>query len=208
MRIGLDIDGVCYEWSKTARYMLREIYPGELSDDQKLALTRESTSWNYIQGIVGNEAFGWLWSEGVRLGLFRYGHLVRGAVKGVRLLAQDHEVIAVTHRPSNAVEDTLAWLSFMQLPLKGIHIFTNQESKLIADCDAYIDDKPETIEEVVRGGRYGILFDREWNRDCMMGYRAHGWDDVTSTAIQVAESWVKSELYKKQTALYVTGGAV
>src|SRR5438093_1066807 len=81
----------------------------------------------------------------IRLGLFRYGHVVRGAVKGVRELAEIGDVVAVTSRPQNAVEDTLAWLLFMKLPLSGVHILSRGEKKssVRPTCDVYIDDNVE-----------------------------------------------------------------
>lgn len=163
MRIGVDIDGVMYQWEKTARYMLREILP-DSPYTKDGSLGSESTHWNYIADNVSPEHWKWLWTEGVRLGLFRYGHMHPGTIKAVRELAKLGEVIAITHRPKDAVEDTLAWLSFNKLPLSGIHILTNQEPKTsVQRCDYYIDDKPENCIELLTTGSTVAMPLREWN---------------------------------------------
>lgn len=165
-RIGIDLDGVVYEWDKTARYMLREVYPGPLTEYSRHLLTYESRSWDYIMDSVPEQAWDWLWTEGVRLGLFRYGHVVQGAVNGVRQLALGADVEVITHRPANAVEDTLAWLSFMKLPIRGVHLLTHGEPKASVRprFDLYIDDKPGNCASLSGVGDV-IMFGRAWNQD-------------------------------------------
>lgn len=153
-----------YHWEKTARYMLREILPGSPYDKEG-PLGKESTHWNYIQEHISPEHWQWLWTEGVRLGLFRYGHMYPGAIKAVRQLAKLGDVIAITHRPKEAVEDTMAWLAYNRMPLAGIHILTNQEPKTtVARCDYYIDDKPENCIELLKTGAVVAMPLREWNQ--------------------------------------------
>lgn len=164
-RFGIDIDGVCYQWSKTARYMLREVLPNSpYTKDGPLG--QESTHWNYIQDHVSPEHWAWLWNDGVRLGLFRHGHLYPGAIEGIRKLADVGDVIIITHRPKSAVVDTLAWLAYQRLPLAGIHVLTNMEAKSGIKCDVYIDDKPENCVDLSRNtsGRI-FLMSRPWNAE-------------------------------------------
>lgn len=189
MRIGLDIDGVMYEWDKTARYMLREVLPNSPYKD---SLRTESQSWNYIQEMVLPEHWDWLWDEGVKLGLFRYGHLFPGTIQAVRALAQKNEIIIITHRPKQAVNDTLDWLSYLKLPLTGVHILSNGEKKssVLPHCDIYLDDKPENIVDyLLNTEAASVLREQPWNRvyarSASWGmvsrhnYKAHavnGWD--------------------------------
>ena len=182
MRIGIDLDGVLYEWSKTARYMLRE-YKGY---SRSGPMGAESTSWEYIKEHIEPKDWDWLWKEGVELGLFRYGHVVTGAQSGVRALREaSHTVEVVTHRPSSSVPDTIAWLGLFQKPeagvvFDGIHILTNGERKSSVGTDVLIDDKPSNIEDVVGHGKRAILFDREWNQGAKPAgsVRAYGWEHV------------------------------
>src|SRR3990167_1953190 len=119
MRIGVDLDGVCYKWSKTARYMLREMLPGS-PYTREGPMGQEADGYDYIQRNIAPEHWKWLWTEGVRLGLFRHGHIIKGAIEGVNALAADgHDMIIVTHRPKAAVTDTLRWLAVADFPLAG-----------------------------------------------------------------------------------------
>lgn len=176
-RFGIDIDGVCYQWSKTARYMLREVLPDSpYTKDGPLG--QESTSWNYIQENVAPAHWKWLWSEGIRLGLYRHGHLCPGAVEGIRWLAEFGDVVIITHRPKAAVDDTLAWLAYQRFPLAGIHILTNEEPKSAIKCDVYLDDKPDNCDDLADNtiGRV-FLMSQPWNRgyDHARVRTAYGW---------------------------------
>lgn len=165
MRIGLDIDGCIYQWDRTARYLLREVLP---NSPYKEVLQQEAQSWDWIQEHVSKEHWQWLWTEGVRLGLFRYGFLCTGSVQAIRELAEDHEIVLITHRPKQAVGDTLAWLGLMNLPIAGLHLLTNQEPKsgVRPACDVYLDDKPENVYDLNQnvGGSWVYLMDRPWNQ--------------------------------------------
>jgi len=185
-RVGLDLDGVVYEWDKTARYMLREVCPVPMTSYVRRLLEEESRSWDYVEDCVPPAAWNWLWSEGVRLGLFRYGHVVRGAINGVRELSRFADIEVITHRPANAVEDTLGWLSFMKLPLRGVHLLTHQEPKAAVKpaFNLYIEDKPQNCIELADVGSV-IMFGREWNRgyfDFSPSMRVEGWPAVVGVA--------------------------
>lgn len=177
MRIGIDIDGVMYQWSKTARYMLRQVLPNSpYTKDGPMGT--ESTHWGYIPDHVSKEHWDWLWKEGVQLGLFRHGHMYPGTIQAIRRLAKVGEIIVITHRPKQAVTDTMAWLSFQQLPLSGIHVLTNQEPKstVVPYCDFYIDDKPENCVDLCHVGM-AYLMDREWNQHSDFPFRVRSWTD-------------------------------
>lgn len=181
-RIGVDVDGVMYQWSKTARYMLREVLPNSpYSKDGPLGI--ESLSWNYIQENVDPLHWKWLWTEGVRLGLFRHGHLYPGTIQAIRRLADVGDIIIITHRPKAAVVDTMAWLSYQQLPIAGIHVLVNQEPKsTVPQCDVYIDDKPENCEDLEKNteGRVWMM-NRPWNQASAFP-RVYSWQDFEQRA--------------------------
>lgn len=196
MKIAIDLDGVQYEWDKTARYMLREIRGCS-------GLGGPSFSWDMIMETVDPEDWQWLWTEGVKLGLFRHGHLVQGAIQGIRALRDaGHELILVTHRPKEAIRDTNAWLelhfgSEEPYPWSGQHILSNMESKTIVNADILIDDKPQNIEEWNSAGRVGILFARPWNcEEAELFSRTHiivanGWPAVVR---EINDPWVANEM--------------
>lgn len=164
MRIGVDIDGVLYQWEKTARYMLREVYPKACAL-HRAALSRPSDGWNYIERTVPKEAWEWLWTHGVKRGLFRYGHLYSGVIEAMERLSMLGKVIIVTHRPASAVNDTLAWLAYNRFDVAGVHILTNGENKAcVEDLTYFIDDKPENIIDMNDNGYTEcVLMRRPWN---------------------------------------------
>lgn len=185
-RIGVDIDGVMYQWSKTARYMLREILPNSpYTKDGPLGT--ESTSWDYIMDNVSKEHWRWLWSEGVRLGLFRHGHLYPGTIKAIRQLADIGDVILITSRPDEAVVDTAAWVDYNRLPVKGLHVLGRNQLKsdVQPQCDIYIDDKSENCIDLVANTKAVVCMpDREWNQDTtpVGAIRTYGWDEFVELA--------------------------
>lgn len=180
MRIGIDIDGVCYKWDKTARYMLRDVLP---NSPYKETLQIESQKWDWIKENVSPEHWEWLWTEGIKLGLFRYGHLYPGTIQAIRHLATLGDVVFITHRPKEAVTDTLAWLAMLDLPIAGLHLLTNMEPKswVRPQCDVYIDDKPDNIVDLVENteARQVCLMRRPWN--------AMWWPETPR--ITVVEDW-------------------
>jgi 5'(3')-deoxyribonucleotidase len=189
MRIALDLDGVCYEWEKTARYMLRR---KRMLENQPipLELMRESDSWDAIEHAVTAAEWAWLWSEGVKEGLFRYGHCCRGAIEGVHALSEIGDVIIVTSRPPSAVRDTLAWLTFMfdKTPLAGIH-FTGIESKSAIFADVYIDDGAHNIVSLRAQGKRVIAVMRAWNFGLQLGSgpAAFTWPAIVEEVRKVAK---------------------
>jgi 5'(3')-deoxyribonucleotidase len=180
MRIVVDLDGVCYEFDKTARYMMRT-YLG-LPD-----LDTEAQYWDDLKDRVPQSAWRWLWNEGVELGLFRYGHMVQGTRLGLnKLVEEGHEIVFATHRPKHAVQDTVDWLSLYMkdIPYTGLHFMSNGEEKHTIHADVLVDDKPENVVNwYYFGDGKAILFDRAWNRELEAEfdnglYIAKGWDQV------------------------------
>lgn len=181
-RVGLDIDGVLYEWDRTARYMLRNILPNSPYAKEG-TLGKESLNWDYIMEEVAPEHWSWLWTEGVRLGLFRHGHLYPGAIKAVRMLADaGFEIIAITSRPKQAVHDTMDWLSYQRLPISGIHVLSGKgelKSSVTPHCVAYIDDKPENCRDLLENTAAPVVAMpvRAWNRTSLTGFIGSTWQD-------------------------------
>lgn len=165
IRIGLDVDGVMYQWDKTARYMLRT----ERGYSKDGPLGQPGTHWNSLQENVSKEDWQWLWGTGVKMGLFRYGHLYKGTIEAVRTLSTLGDVVVITHRPRSAVQDTLDWLSYLRLPFQEVHCLTSGElkSRVTPHCALYVDDKPENIEDYhFATDGVALLWRRPWNTAC------------------------------------------
>jgi 5' nucleotidase, deoxy (Pyrimidine), cytosolic type C protein (NT5C) len=175
MRIALDCDEVLYSWQRTARYLLRNVYTG---DCDGYDLTQPFRQW-VVADQVGDEAYRWLFDEGVRYGLFRHGHVITGAMLGVRALkAAGHDLIVVTHRPENAVQDTLAWLDFHfgkedPYPWSGVSILSGGEPKTSVSFHALVDDSPANVQAAYDADRVGIMFAADWN-----GHDGQTWETL------------------------------
>ncbi len=190
-RFGLDVDGVLYQFQKTALYMLNSMKGYDLK-------LEDWNCWNWPKENVANNDWQWLWTAGVKLGLFRYGHLYKGAIEGVRALAELGDVVIITHRPSHAVQDTLDWLAYLKLPFTEIHLLTEGQAKSsVHHCDLYVDDKPENCLDYQRNtDGIPLLWTRPWNTsfqgvgvDPLQGEGTHSirriesWTDILLEAI-------------------------
>lgn len=196
-KIALDLDGVVYNYSSTACFLLNHHRGTNLNWE-------ETNSWNWLQNQVSKQDWDWLWDNGVEKGLFRYGHLIKGAREGVEELAKLGKLIVVTSRPPRAVQDTLDWLAFMRFPIEGLHIVDSKADK--SDVEAFdlaIDDKSENvlkylakqIPTIVYGQKYneelqtGLVYDKEptrtrfWNYDNL--HRADDWGQVVAQATRI-----------------------
>jgi len=196
MLIGLDLDGVCYNWDKTARYMLRKRYVNS-GRVIPIELTTESRSWDYIMEAVTPDDWKWLWSEAIDQGLYRYGNVVKGAIEGVQELNELGDVIVITHRPKTAVHDTLVWLSTMfdKAPLSGLVIQSHKgqrKSDVRPQPDVYIDDAIHNAEDILENtDKRIIVYDQPWNQSGPVSHkrlaRAYGWSEVVKYTGMVRE---------------------
>jgi uncharacterized HAD superfamily protein len=126
-------------------------------------------SWDWAQTQVEKEDWSWLWSKGVKKGLFRYGHMHPGTIEGVSALAKLGKIVVITHRPDRATQDTMDWLSFNRLPISEVHVLSgggSKQPKSAVPCDIYIDDRISVVAEieVTRPDSRALLWDRPWNQ--------------------------------------------
>jgi 5'(3')-deoxyribonucleotidase len=179
MKIAIDCDGVLYDFIGAFLYMSGH-YLGVDTPHRV-----DWTTWNHQTEFLTPEQESWMWTEAVQLGLYRYGHVIKGGIVGVReLKAAGHSLELVTHRPVSAVQDTLDWLSYVRLPFDEVRILSNGESKTTIDADVLIDDKPDNVLEWVKSGRHAIKFEQPWNK-----YVALAGLDPERGKMVVAKDW-------------------
>ena len=173
-RAGIDIDGVLYRWSDTARFLFKHYWG--------LGGLDESTSWSYLQDNVPPEAWKWLWTDGVeKHGLFRHGNCFPGSFEALHLLRDlGLDLVLITSRPMNARADTYAWIDYHRIQPKEVHVIghTDWKSKIEPLCDWYVDDKPENIADLETTGRPAFLFDRPWNQNATPARRVYSWNSI------------------------------
>jgi len=169
-RAGIDLDGVCYDWDSSAKFLLSHSFGYSLD---------VTTRWNHIKDSVHAVHWEWLWTEGVKLGLFRHGNLYRGSIEALRTLdRKGHNLVIITTRPDSARVDTLDWLSYHKIPAKEVHVLGQGANKANVECDWYVDDMPNNVSDICAAGKTAYLFDRSWNRECRDGVRVASWAEL------------------------------
>ncbi len=172
MRVCCDIDGTMYSFQGAYTYMAREYLGVQMPP-------MSEWEWDTPSHILTKEDQDWMWTKGVELGLFRYGHIIKGTVIGVRKLHEmGYSLSVVTHRPRSTTKDTIAWLDYINLPFDEVHILSDGEPKSSVSGDILIDDKPENMTDWHDHGRRGVLFSQPWNQDFPWKERAAGWAHV------------------------------
>lgn len=163
LRLGIDLDGVTYQWSKTAAWLLNWRFGLDLG---------ESTHWDYLLDHVSPPQWQWLWSPdedgGIGRGLFRHGHVYKGSFEALRELDQLGDIIIITHRPHSAIDDTMSWLAFNRVPVSTVHVMTDgaPKSSIKPECDLYVDDRASNCIDLAKNTNGTVaLWDRPWNRD-------------------------------------------
>lgn len=175
-RLGLDLDGVVYDFHSIARFLLSMRVGYDLPPVEEIW-----SSWNGHLMHVSNEDDEWLWDKGVELGLYRHGHVLKGSIEALREIDEMVDIVVITHRPRPARQDTLAWLSFNQIPTSEIHMLHAREPKWKVPCDFYLDDKLDTVIDISTHAMMTsmpLLWDRPWNRAGGYAPRVRQWSEV------------------------------
>lgn len=182
LRFGLDMDGVLYDWHSAARFLLSQWSGREITEKELFSTWRSN-----FDEIAGPGADDFLWGEGVRQGLFRHGHVRKGAIAFTQELDKIADIVIVTHRPRQARQDTLDWLAFHRIPIKEIHLLENMEPKWEVDLDCLLDDKFDNVQDFYANtDKTGLLWSRAWNEMYYWPERMSTWQEVLN--------WVQEQL--------------
>jgi 5'(3')-deoxyribonucleotidase len=172
MRIAIDLDGVLYDWEGTARFLLREYRDVDLPI---------STHWEAIKEAIPDDDWQWLWNAGPKLGLFRNGHMIKGAKRAFDDIKNlGHHPVLLTARRKSAVLDTLGWLAYHRFDFPEIHVLGDSSDKPSVPADIYIDDYPKNIWNIAKAKPKSmvICFRQSWNKNIELPrevWIADGW---------------------------------
>lgn len=184
LSIGLDLDGVVYDFVRAHRNYLMNT-----RDDLSVADLPEPSSWNVwehwqISRVEWQQSF----AAGVaERAIFTGGHRYAydGAIAAVRQLADaGHTIHVVTHRPPEAVALTAEWLAEVGLPFTSL---TFAKDKSTVPVDVMIEDNVDNALAVVAAGSRAILMDRPWNRRWVL----NGVEGEVDQLPQVKRCWVQ-----------------
>lgn len=176
VRLGLDVDGVLYRWSDTARYLLETYWNIDVG---------ESQHWDWIKDHVTKEAWKWLWSDAItNHGLYRYGSIYKGSREFLYRMQKYCDNVIITSRPSIAASDTMDWLVYQRVPTTEVHIVGAKQSKadIMPQCDIYIDDAEHNCEDLLAKTKAKIIMpDRPWNQKEINHerlFRTYSWKEM------------------------------
>ena len=157
MIFGIDLDGVVYKWSETAKFMLEDQFDIKVPDQ---------TCWGTWDKELTKEHWDWLWTDGIKEGLFRHGHIYKGSIDALNQLATMGDIMIITSRPKAAHPDTLEWLAFHRVPTSRVIMLGPGANKadVLPHCDMYVDDKVTNCNQLAvdTDGKI-LLWDRPWS---------------------------------------------
>lgn len=169
MRVGVDLDGVGYDFVDSVRtWLLRCLpknHPGR-SELGRMGYRDNETTWDFYENWnLSLDEFLFLCALGVDAEhVFRVGVPHEGFVEGLHLLRDSgHTVSIVTDRSLGALsrESTLGWLNEWAIPYDDL-IFT--EDKTSVKADIFIEDRGRNYYALHNAGTLCYLLDRPWNR--------------------------------------------
>jgi uncharacterized HAD superfamily protein len=169
--IGIDLDGVCYPFSKAFyEYASSRLGRDDLS---------EPTTWEFYKdwGLASEEFEQWVVDGTKDANLFAQ-YPPEPSVKEIvnKFSAQNYRVHIVTNRPKEAQEQTQAWLKQWGIKYDTL-MFTPNKPDIVDHvrnhygdkfCDAFqiamIEDSVDNFKALEAAGVLAFLYDQPWNR--------------------------------------------
>lgn len=184
LRLGIDLDGVTYEfWAAFRAWVAFRL-------NRALVDLPRALRWNfYADWGISDAQFEDLLAEGIAHGrLFAVGDPVEGAVEGLQALAADHEIVVITHRNRFGLSDiahraTRHWLTAHDIPYAELHLCG---TKTGFGVDLHLDDSPEVLTRLHNEGVRAVAFDQPWNSHVTDVERVHGWSEFVALVNRVA----------------------
>ena len=182
MILGVDLDGVCGDFSTAFRDVVAE----DLGIDPDTMPPRQH--WDFSEwGIADEEHFRRVHRRAVlEHRVFRTMPMIDGCADALwRLSDAGVWIRIITHRlyvnwgHQEAVADTVAWLDTHGIPFRDLCFLG---AKPEVEADLYIDDAPHNITALREAGNEVIAFAQPYNAD-VGGPRAATWDEVESIVL-------------------------
>jgi hypothetical protein len=165
MRVGIDLDGVLYNFGDSVHRYLKSIGKGDL---WKSGPTLKPY-WDFYKdwGWTGRE-FVDMCNAGADAGYIFTGPIREGAKQAMdRIARTGNEVIIVTDRPFGSTPEvshrnTVEWLLQHGIWYDELHFSAD---KTVGKCDVFVEDKLENYDALVAAGTKVWLINRAWNSD-------------------------------------------
>lgn len=163
-RVGVDLDGVLYDFGGAFRHYLIEEY------SWRREWCPDPVRWEFYEdwgiSLIGflnlcNEAAdrNWLWGGSLMGGYPAVEHLRR-------LRDAGHTIHVITNRsfgshPGRSQSATASWLQLWNVPYETL---TFAADKTIIATDYFIEDNADNYLALEKAGCEAVLIDRPWNR--------------------------------------------
>ena len=174
MKIGVDLDGVCADFTGgwQDHYYIWFGHPSDFRYADRWDGNVEGTHFEH-------EAEFWAWIDLIP-GFWSNLAVIPGAL-GTLMGLKDagHTMVAVTSRHEKAKQQTYLWLKtngFLAFVDGVQHL--HKSAKHEAGCDVYIDDNPDALKALREQGIETVRFEQPWNRGVKATAVARGWLDV------------------------------
>lgn len=159
MDIGIDLDGVCYDFGGAC-----ERYAASLGLGHVLPSPRV---FSFYKGWgMTSEAF-WAWTaQGVDAGQIFTGPAMEGAPEALRALFRaGHRLHIKTHRAQGTKSEvnTRAWLLEHKIPYTTLTFTADKTSGPY--CETFVEDQLGNYDALDAFGVKAFLIDRDWNQD-------------------------------------------
>lgn len=163
MKIGIDLDGVCYPFEEAIRYHL--LTATGIAGEHMPA----PTQWHFYEewGLTVEE-FNRHCHDAANLNnLFLEHNPYPGVADALQTIhAVGHTIHVITARdyglPGVAQQQTVQWLRRHGIPFDTI---TFSRDKTVVRTDWYIDDNTNNVIDVHATGANAVIMDQPWNRD-------------------------------------------
>lgn len=188
MKLGIDLDGVCYGFTDALRHYLvvhHGYIPHELPDAE---------TWTFHQDQWGLtlEEFMQFYADGVDAGVvFVHGEPLEGTLEAFAAMREaGHTIHIVTDRSvgSKAAHNTVDWLKEWGLEYDSI---TFTSDKTILNVDYVFDDRDKNYVEISEArNAIPVLLTRPWNVDLPNALRVDDWQGFLDI-VESRGSWIK-----------------
>lgn len=186
LNIGVDIDGVLSNFTRSARELCKSLFNGK--PDDRLV----QTGWGFDSLGLSKEDEDVMWREIDSIPNWWTTHAALQGTHLLKPLCDKHRVVFITNRKDGVGlpvdKQSAVWLT------RTFHIFhpavllSNDKGPLVKalKLDYYIDDRPKNVLEVIQSAPrcQTALLDATYNQEFVHGWRVACFDDFARPLVE------------------------
>ncbi len=158
---GIDIDEVCRKFVESSIITYKDYFP-----HHEVKPITEYGLHPFFP--IGDKIYKFLFQDHIEEVFNLNAGIFDGVKDGLEELKNNNiRLIAITSQTIKSAISTLRWIERFELPFNDIYFtFHNKgknSKKDLIDCDIFIDDNPEFIEQLRDSGKMIICQTRPWN---------------------------------------------